>query len=206
MSFPRKIPHDLLDDLCLNYFNLAHAKALFALVDSNRAYLQAWLPWVDACQNESTSITFIERALLGYREKTCLPLGIFLQRRLIGAIELHTVDPIERSSSIGYWLSQEYQGKGIMQAACKLLMQYGFSDFGLERISIRCSVLNVRSQSIPTRLGFSDPMRIKRNKSTDKIQDDLVFTMPKERWLELTRVTSTCHLNSVDHLITFLYS
>lgn len=187
MVFPKKIPHPSLDNLRLGYFELAHAKELYALIDSNRDYLRRWLPWLDTCKDPSNSISFIEMAINGYRANTNLSLGIFLGDALIGTIAFHKFDWETRSSGIGYWLAEKYQGQNIMYAACKTLVEYGFGDLALDQISISCSTLNAKSQSIPRKLGFVNPALVEKKENLyGTLVDHVVYAMSKERWLSLT--------------------
>lgn len=43
---------------------------------------------------------------------------------------------------------------GIVTAACRVVIDEGFHNFGLHRIEIRCAVENRRSAAVPRRLGF----------------------------------------------------
>jgi ribosomal-protein-serine acetyltransferase len=56
-------------------------------------------------------------------------------------------------TSVGYWMSADYQGRGIMTDCCKALLNYGFGALGLNRIEIRARTDNVKSRAIPIRLG-----------------------------------------------------
>lgn len=59
-----------------------------------------------------------------------------------------------KSTSIGYWLGERYQGKGIMTKSCKSFIEYAFKELNLNKIEIRCAEQNFRSRAIPERLGF----------------------------------------------------
>ena len=69
-------------------------------------------------------------------------------------IGYHQVDRINRSVEIGYWLSADYQGRGIIARACRFLVNYAFTEMGLTRVVIRCAVGNHKSCAVPERLGF----------------------------------------------------
>ena len=74
---------------------------------------------------------------------------------LVGIIGTHQIHWINRTVSIGYWLGEGYQGKGIMTKACKAVIQYLFEECGLHRIEIRAAVDNQKSRRIAERLSFS---------------------------------------------------
>src|SRR6185503_18828974 len=57
-------------------------------------------------------------------------------------------------AEIGYWLSADAVGHGIVTRSTKALTTAAFADLGLRRVSIRAAVDNVRSRAVPERLGF----------------------------------------------------
>ena len=150
-TFPLGINQDIFLDL----MQLHQAPILFDLIDSNRAYLRTWLPWVDKCQCIADSEQFIRQATASYEQNQALTLGVWYQTRLVGVINLHHFDRRKRTASIGYWLDEAHQGKGIMTRACQELISFGFSSLCLQRVSISCAVENTRSQALAQRLGFT---------------------------------------------------
>ena len=73
---------------------------------------------------------------------------------LSGTIALHHVDAIERWSLVGYWLAEEFTGKGIMTRSLEAIINWSFADLGLTRVEIQCSMNNYPSVAIPERLGI----------------------------------------------------
>ena len=55
---------------------------------------------------------------------------------------------------MGYWLGEEHQGKGLMTAACRALVDYAFGELGLNRVVISCATENKKRCAIPERLSF----------------------------------------------------
>ena len=65
------------------------------------------------------------------------------------------MDYENKKATIGYWLDKEHQGKGIMTRSVKILINFAFTELGLNRIQINCAPENTKSSSIPKRLGFT---------------------------------------------------
>lgn len=84
-----------------------------------------------------------------------LELGIYSGEELVGSIGFHHIAMENKKASIGYWISEEFQGRGIMTDCVRALIGYGFKMLGLHRIRIQCNVENRRSAAIPERLGFT---------------------------------------------------
>ena len=61
----------------------------------------------------------------------------------------------EGEAEIGYWLGEEYQGRGIMTRCVEALCGLAFSELNINRIQIQCAVGNTKSSNIPRRLGFT---------------------------------------------------
>jgi ribosomal-protein-serine acetyltransferase len=69
-------------------------------------------------------------------------------------IGLHDIDWVNRKTEIGYWISQEYQGLGIISRSCRALISYTFEHLKLHRLEIQCAKQNLASRRIPEKLGF----------------------------------------------------
>jgi RimJ/RimL family protein N-acetyltransferase len=62
---------------------------------------------------------------------------------------------IERiSAELGYWLGEEYWGRGIASAAIRRICEYGFSDLDLVRIFALPMGHNSASQRVLEKAGF----------------------------------------------------
>jgi ribosomal-protein-serine acetyltransferase len=131
-----------------------HAEAVFAVVDRNRAYLRQWLPWLDVSLSPDDTRNFIKESLGEFANGEGLLAGIWEREQVIGAISYDAIDRANRSLRIGYWLSSDHQGKGVMTKACRAMVDHAFDELGLNRVEIRCATGNARSRAIPQRLGF----------------------------------------------------
>jgi ribosomal-protein-serine acetyltransferase len=140
--------------LVLRSVAVADAGAMFTLVDANRSHLRRWLPWVDGTRSVEDTRRFKEVAVRQQAARESLQVVLELDSHLIGVVGFHRFDWVHRSTSMGYWLAEEHQGRGFMTSACQALIETAFLKWDLNRVEIRCATGNVRSQAIPTRLGF----------------------------------------------------
>ena len=81
--------------------------------------------------------------------------GIWMDGEFAGSIGCHPIDWANRTCSIGYWIEERHQGKGIITRCCAALLDYLFDELGLHRVVIQCGTGNQRSCAIPQRLGFT---------------------------------------------------
>ena len=131
-----------------------HAQELTDLIERNREHLRAWLPWVDTNRTVEDRKNFIRGALKQFAHNKGFVAGIWHEGRLAGVIGYDPIDWENRSTELGYWLGEEYQGKGLVTAACRALVEHAFGELDLNRVVIPCAPENENSCAIPERLGF----------------------------------------------------
>ncbi|WDI42608.1 GNAT family N-acetyltransferase [Bremerella sp. P1] len=132
-----------------------HAQELFAAVDANREHLSPWMPWVPSTKSVADVEAFIATTLQQLGEDNGFQTAIRAGQNIVGVIGMHKIDWRNKSTSLGYWLSQQAQGQGIMTKACAAYISHAFTQLGLHRVEIRCATENAKSRAIPERLGFT---------------------------------------------------
>lgn len=131
-----------------------HAEELFEAVDKNREHLSPFLPWVSNMNSVADFNDYIKNCEQLYEEIKEVSFVIISDEDLVGRIGLHRINLQNKNASIGYWLTKDTEGKGIITKSCERLIAYGFQDLGLRRIEIKAAVKNLRSQAIPQKLNF----------------------------------------------------
>lgn len=165
-----------------------HAGELFALTDNNRNYLRRWLPWVDGNKTVEDTKAFIRRALEQFTRGLSFSAGIWWRGRLVGVIGLHRIDQVNHKTEIGYWIGEEYQGKGLVTRACRAIIDYAFSELKLHRVEIHCALGNERSRAIPERLGFRQEGILRQAARLPNRYDDLViYGILADEWRDESR-------------------
>jgi ribosomal-protein-serine acetyltransferase len=174
--------HKLNDETELGLLETIHSKAVFELVDRNREHLRRWLSWVDETQSESDALATRKKQLHNFAENGSIVAGIWHCGSLAGLIGLHSNNT--NCMEIGYWLGEEYQGKGFVTEACKKLIRYTFDDLHINRIEIRAEPDNTRSRAIPERLGFTceGTLRQVSVSSDGSMADMMVFSLLRDEW------------------------
>jgi ribosomal-protein-serine acetyltransferase len=89
-----------------------------------------------------------------YGDNNGLDAGIRYNGKLVGMVGLHYIDWKNSTTSIGYFLSEEAQGKGIITRTVNALLKYLFETLKINRVEIQVAVNNQKSIAIPERLGF----------------------------------------------------
>ena len=141
------------NDIKLALVHSSFAKELTALVNAQKDYLGEWLPWVATCDEKSYQ-DFVKFALHKYADDKGLYTNIFYQGNLVGAVSLNDIHHHLKKCEIGYWLSQDYQGRGIMTRAVRGIMDIAKDVYGMDVAQIRAAEHNLPSRRVAERLGF----------------------------------------------------
>ncbi|KIL36333.1 alanine acetyltransferase [Cohnella kolymensis] len=175
--------HIINEKLELRLLEARHAEAVYEVIEMNRGYLSEWFPWVPNTKNAEHTKTFIENELRRFAHNNGVSTGIFYENKYIGNISIHEINWNSKLSSIGYWISSEYQGLGIVTTCCRELLNYAFETLGLNKIEIRARTDNVRSSAIPIRLGFKQEGILRQvDYNNDRYYDHVVYGLLKDEW------------------------
>jgi ribosomal-protein-serine acetyltransferase len=142
------------DTIILREISLEDSADIFRTIDTQRAYLGKWLPFVEFSKSMDFSKAFIQSILdtpFEFRDHTFV---VLYEGEFAGVVGFKGTDRANRKTEIGYWLSETYQKMGIISNSVVALMKYAYNELGMNRIQIRCGIGNIPSRSIPIRLGF----------------------------------------------------
>lgn len=161
------------------------AEELFALTELNRAYLKAWLPWLDNVQKAGDTAEFLALQLKRFAEGKALHLSIFYNGKIVGVLGLNAIDQVNGIGQAGYWLGEKFTGKGIMCKSVCELIRLGFNNWPIQKIEIHCAVNNFKSRAIPEKLGFRNEGTLRRAARVyDIYQDHVIYGLLKEEYID----------------------
>ena len=142
------------DTIKLSFPEKEHAKDLYDVVEKYRSDIGRWLPWADETNSVQEEIDFIKYA----RERTAaykaLILTILMNDKAVGTVDLHNISEKNSRAEIGYWISKDVQGRGIMTESVKRLVEISFRDLNLQKIIIMAESENLKSRAVAERSGF----------------------------------------------------
>ncbi len=179
---------NIQDGVSVKLLEERHAPEVFAVVDRERAYLRQWLPWVDLTTEVEVTQNFIKTSLQQFANNHGFAAGIWRGSEFIGGIGTHRIDWLYRRVEIGYWIAQKYQGRGIITAACRAVINHAFAEWRLNRVEIHCATGNEKSCAIPRRLGFQfEGVMREAQLLNGEYQDIHVYAMLQREWDKLKR-------------------
>ncbi len=147
---------EILIDSAVELRELCESDALdiFNTINSQREYLGEWLPFVEFTRELKFTQDFVDATLLSMHETSDFLFTIRCDDNFAGIIGFKGTDIQNKRTEIGYWLSYDYQGKGIITKAVNKLTEFAFEVLNMNRVQIKVAVNNHKSKNIPERLEF----------------------------------------------------
>lgn len=145
---------------------------------------QAWGP-----NSEVETLAYVEDVL---KAEKMLPQTRYVDAlvderidRVIGAGEIIINSFVHKSGEIGYILHPDYWANGIGTLLGNKLVERGFSELNLHKISAKCGPQNISSQKVLTKIGMTLEGRIRHDlKMKNGWRDSLLFGLSENEWKE----------------------
>jgi N-acetyltransferase len=130
---------------------------------------------------------YFDTALLEKQQKRSYPFAYFNKQtqQYVGSTRYGNIDFANRRLEIGWtWIHPQMQGTGFNKHCKFLLLSYGFEQLELNRIELKTSHLNLKSQKAMLKIG-AVPEGILRNHSINEdgtVRNSHFFSFIKEEW------------------------
>lgn len=138
----------------LRFVRIEDADAIFKIIDSYRSNLRQWLTFID----DTSSVLFTKdyiKTTNQYKRGGDIVCVIEYNNVIVGLIGYESINIYRNKAELGYWLSPEYENRGIMTTAVFNMLKMGFNEFNFNRIEIKCALDNIRSYSIAEKFLFN---------------------------------------------------
>ena len=108
--------------------------------------------------------------------------AIAIDDQVVGAIGLKLEgDIFYRTAEIGYWLGEEFWGRGIMPEAVRALTEWGFTKFDLARIYAGVFEYNQSSMRVLEKAGYHFEARLRKHVTKEgKTFDEMIYAIIRE--------------------------
>ncbi|MDR9828776.1 GNAT family protein [Vibrio sp. FNV 38] len=151
------------------------------LLNLNLEFLSQWLAWPNHIQEVSDFTTFIQQSLVDYANGKSLTCAIIFDGDVVGNISFNSIDSALGKVEIGYWLAQDFCGKGIVSCSVAYLIDYAFEQLKMEKVQISAAVENMPSRRVCERLGFELEGIITRAENLNgRVVDHAVYGLTKK--------------------------
>lgn len=141
-------------NIVLKQLELTDTPDIFNTIDTQREHLGPWLPFVETTKQLSDTHAFVESVVNSPKDRLEYTFTIRVNGRMAGLIGFKATDRANKKTEIGYWLSRDFLGRGIMTRSVSTLCDFAFRELDINRIQIKCALANTPSRNIPQRLGF----------------------------------------------------
>jgi RimJ/RimL family protein N-acetyltransferase len=110
--------------------------------------------------------------------------AIISDRQLVGSIGIITkTDVYRKNLEIGFFISEDFWGKGIATKAIKAATSYAFRDFDIVRVYAETFSDNTGSQKALQKAGFKLEATLKKNiVKSEVIKDSCIYSVLKEEF------------------------
>lgn len=146
-------------DIYLKVLTPENVEEILDYYTRNRDYLKQYEP--EREEHYYTLDGQRENLINEYKQflnRTSMNFGIYNEENiLIGKIQLsNIVFGVFKNAFVGYSMDKEYQNRGYMKQALKLIINYCFNDLKLHRIEAFTLVDNIKSQRVLKSCGFNE--------------------------------------------------
>jgi ribosomal-protein-serine acetyltransferase len=170
-----------LDALGIRPLRADDAAELYALIEANPD-LKEWMPWA-AEQDLAATERFLADAERQLRENNGFQAAIAPEGPIVGVVGFHSVDWVNRNTSLGYWLAASARGRGVMTTAVRALVDHAFDEWKLHRLEIHCAPDNLPSRAIPERLGFREEAHLRETELVaGRYLDSVIYGLLEREW------------------------
>ena len=135
---------------------------------------------------------FLQRAI---SEQPEMKFCIEMDGTAVGAIGVHPgQDVYQHAATVGYWLGEQFWGRGIMTEVVTAVTDFCFDNFPLRRISAEVFANNPASARVLEKAGFTFEGRLKNNVMKDgQVLDSLLYARIKVAPFKSTTCVSVDH-------------
>jgi ribosomal-protein-serine acetyltransferase len=161
-------------------FNVSHLEKFVLAVRESEKTVGQWMPWCTSSYSIDEARFWFKYCQLNIDNKSAYDLGIFLSdnNQIAGGISINRINRIDKIGSIGYWVRESLQNKGIASNAVELIKTFGFETLGLSRLEIIILEDNIISQKLAEKSGAKlECMARNRLTFNDMPRDALVYSL-----------------------------
>jgi ribosomal-protein-alanine N-acetyltransferase len=152
----------ITDRLVLRQMQMLDAPELFHLRSDKEVMKYIGKPQAASVAEVSTLIETINKGIAA-NEDIAWAITLKNDSRLIGYIGFWQTNKMHHFSEVGYMLHPDCQGKGLMQEALKVVLEYGFHTMRLHSVQANVDPLNTASIKLLERKGFVREAHFKEN-------------------------------------------
>ena len=173
------------DKLSLISPKLDQATELYKLIEKNRQYLNKYITFSENKDSPNRVKLFLQEISSFNIGGQKFNLLIQFNGRIVGLIGFHKIDRLHARAEIGYWLGEDYQGKGIMREAITKFLQHGFDALAVNKVELFTLTSHDRNIRMVESVGFKKEGVLKEHYFMHgAFKDAMLYRMLKSEFLK----------------------
>jgi RimJ/RimL family protein N-acetyltransferase len=174
----------LTDDAELRPLEVWQAEEFFAHIERAREQVDRWIGFAAASPDLAGARAMLQR----YADKQALDdgriFGVWLEGTLVGGCMYPHFNAQTGVCEIGVWTEPAGQGRGLITAAVRQLLDHALIERGLARAEWRCNPRNDRSWAVAKRLGMTPEGILRSNfPYNGERQDTQIWGILRDEWI-----------------------
>ena len=155
-----------------------------AHVAAARDHLAPWLPWARTVVDTESARAFLQRYADQQAAGGGRIYGVWVDDRLVGGTLFRVFDAPTSTCEIGVWLDPAAQGRGLVTAAARAMIDWAVRARGMHRVEWRVTPANARSVAVARRLGMTREGVLRAAFPMDGDRQDVeVWSVLAEEWV-----------------------
>ncbi|MGI8599455.1 MAG: GNAT family N-acetyltransferase [Chitinophagaceae bacterium] len=141
----------------LKKYHIGDGEKFFCLMQHNFDRFRDSFPIsLAASNNVENAENWIQKKIQGWEQQSMFSFAIIDKNsgKLIGDSIIKNIDWYVPKAEIGYCITSEFEGKGLMQEVLTALHTFAFEQLGIEKLFLKIATLNHRSFKLAERTGY----------------------------------------------------
>lgn len=174
------------DGFTIRAYEPGDGPALLSSVDESLDHLREWMPWAQPDRTLADTEELCRRFAGRYLLNEDYALGIWAGDRLIGGTGFHLRwGPLDwRIAEIGMWIHGDESKRGLGTRALAAMLQWGFTEWGWQRLVWRTDTRNQGSIRVAQKNGLTLEGTLRRDGLDVRgaPRDMHIFAILREEW------------------------
>jgi ribosomal-protein-serine acetyltransferase len=173
----------LADDAELRPLEPWQAEEYLAHMDRARALVDPWIPWAAKSKDLESARATLQDYATKQATDTGRIFGIWLGGTLVGGCLFVQFDALSGNCEVGVWTEPAGEGRGLVTAAVRVLLDYALVERDLQRAQWHNSTRNVRSRAVAERVGMTlEGVLRSRFPHNGERQDSEIWSILRSEW------------------------
>ena len=173
-------------DFELRPYQAGDGALLLEAVEASRADLMTWIPWVASFDTLEDAEAICRRYRAEFDDLEVFRMMALQDGRMIGGPAfLRRGLPIEWNiGEVGMWVRSDLAGKGCATRLLRLMLNWGFTEWGYERLCWKCDTRNIGSVRVAQKCGLQLEGTFRQDfvHEDGSRSDTHVFAILREEW------------------------